>query len=65
MIGRRSWMSKNGRSGGVIEMAIEPTKKIYESPVIRREENAGKKQRKGPKQQKEERHENRKVDIKA
>ena len=58
-------MSINGRGAGVIEMAIEPTKRIYETPMIRREENTVQGQRKRPKQRKEEKSDNRKVDIKA
>lgn len=47
-------------------MAIEPTKRISETPKIRREDNAVTSLRKKPKQQKnEEKDDQRKVDIRV
>jgi hypothetical protein len=51
-------------------MAIEPTKKIYETPLIRREENTIQSQRRKPKQQKkkeddEDKTAQHKVDIRV
>lgn len=45
-------------------MPIEPTKKIYEAPLIRREENAIQPRRKKPKKSPEKEGQ-RKVDIKV
>lgn len=45
-------------------MPIEPTKKIYEPPLVRREENTIQSQRKKPKK-KPEKEGQRKVDIKV
>lgn len=63
----REKMSRNSQPPKkVVPMSVEPSKRISEIPLIRREETSTPSQRKKPKQKKkEEKDEHQKVDIRV